>query len=133
MNHPLSDRIVSILRTVVPSLWGSAILFLTASVTLPETLTEYLGSEATVAVVTAIVIGGWYALWRWLEPKIPAWLTRIVLGSNSTPSYPPQEPKAVAPIPAPEEYEDEQDVPPLSDAEIVALRLRAARNKIGQP
>lgn len=124
----LSDRAVSILRTVVPSLWGSAILFVTANLALPEPLVEYLGSEATVAVVTALAITGWYAVWRTLEPQLPAWLTRIVLGSNQAPSYP----VPPAPAPAPElapEVEDalsEPTVQELTDAEIVAARRRIA-------
>lgn len=83
----ISDRVVSILRTVVPTAWGAAIAWLLATVALPTALAEYLAGEATVVVVTTLVIGLWYSLWRWLEPRLPAWLTRIVLGSNQPPEY----------------------------------------------
>jgi hypothetical protein len=91
--HPLSDRAVSWLRTTVPVLWGTivAAILRNASPHLPgdlgTALADWLGSETTLALVTAAAIAAWYALWRWAEPRIPDWLTRLVLGSARAPIY----------------------------------------------
>lgn len=81
----LSDKVVSLLRTVVPVIWGSAIAWLLTVVSLPAPVTGFLTDQTDIVVVVAIA--GWYAAFRWLEPRLPAWLTRIVLGSNQTPTY----------------------------------------------
>ena len=89
----LSDRAVSHLRTVVPVAWGSLVGLLLGWVAphlpgdLGDTLADLLGGEAAIALVSGLAIAGWYALWRRVEPRIPDWLTRIVLGSASAPSY----------------------------------------------
>lgn len=91
--HPFSDRAVSWLRTVVPVLWGSVVAAILRATTphlpgdLGTALADWLGSETTLALVTAAAIAAWYALWRWAEPRIPDWLTRLVLGSAQTPTY----------------------------------------------
>jgi hypothetical protein len=85
--NPLSDKVVSLLRTVVPVVWGSAIAWLLTVVALPAPVTGFLTNQTDVVVVVAIA--AWYAGFRWLEPKLPPWLTRIVLGSNQTPTYAP--------------------------------------------
>lgn len=36
-----------------------------------------------------MAMAGWYAIWRILEPRLPDWLTRVVLGSAVAPSYLP--------------------------------------------
>ena len=83
----LSDKVVSLLRTVVPVIWGSLIAWLLTVISLPASVTGFLTNQTDIVVVVAIA--GWYAGFRWLEPRLPAWLTRIVLGSNLTPSYAP--------------------------------------------
>ncbi|MBB5155098.1 hypothetical protein [Saccharopolyspora phatthalungensis] len=42
-------------------------------------------------LVVPLVLGAVYALLRWAEPQMPPWLTRILLGSNTPPTYPPTE------------------------------------------
>lgn len=90
---PISDRAVSWLRTVVPVLWGSAVAAILRATTphlpgdLGAALADWLGAETTLALVTAAAIAAWYALWRWAEPRIPDWLTRVVLGSALAPTY----------------------------------------------
>ena len=81
----LSDRVVSLLRTVVPALWGSAIAWLLTVISLPAPVSGFLTNQTDVVVV--VVIAGWYAGFRWLEPRLPARLTRVVLASNQTPTY----------------------------------------------
>ena len=82
--------LTSILRTVVPALWGSFILWVIGLIPALAPLKEQLLGLADIAlpIVTAVIIGGWYAFWRWLEPRLPDWLTRAVLGSAKTPVYP---------------------------------------------
>ena len=104
----LSDRAVSYLRTVVPVAWGSLVGLLLGWVAphlpgeLGDTLADLLGGEAAIALVSGLAIAGWYALWRRVEPQIPDWLTRIVLGSASTPVY---DPDVVIGVAAPDGYE----------------------------
>lgn len=78
-----------ILRTIVPALWGSLIGWALALLPILEPLRADLLAygDLAVPIITAILIGAWYAIWRWLEPRLPDWLTRILLGSAKTPSY----------------------------------------------
>ena len=79
-----------ILRTLVPSLWGSLIGLLVGAVPLLEPLRDQLLAygDLLVPVIASVIIGAWYALWSWLEPRLPAWLVRILLGSAHKPEYP---------------------------------------------
>lgn len=79
----------SILRTIVPAMWGSFIAWAIGLLPVLEPHREALLEYGTPlsAVVAAVLIGAWYAFWRWLEPRLPDWLTRAVLGSAQTPTY----------------------------------------------
>lgn len=83
----VSDFVVSLLRTVVPVLWGALITYLVslvpavASVLDPGTVAGW--GPAVAGFLTAV----WYAVMRKIEPYLPAWLTVIVLGSNKQPTY----------------------------------------------
>ena len=81
--------LTAILRTVVPALWGSVIAWLIGVLPILAPFQADLTglSDVILPVLTAVIIGAWYALWRWLEPKLPDWLTRAVLGSAKTPTY----------------------------------------------
>lgn len=83
------NLLTPILRTVVPALWGSVIAWLIGVLPILAPLEADLKGLADIAlpVITAVIIGGWYAFWRWLEPRLPDWLTRAVLGSAKTPVY----------------------------------------------
>lgn len=82
--------LTSILRTVVPALWGSLIAWLIGALPILAPLQSDLTGLADVLlpVLTAVIIAAWYAFWRWLEPRLPDWLTRAVLGSAKAPVYP---------------------------------------------
>ena len=81
--------LTSILRTVVPALWGSFIAWLIGVLPILAPLEADLRGLADILlpIITAVIIAAWYALWRWLEPRLPDWLTRAVLGSAKTPVY----------------------------------------------
>lgn len=81
--------LTAILRTLVPALWGSFIAWLLGLIpALAPLEAQLLGvSEMFIPVLTAVLIGAWYAFWRWLEPRLPNWITTAVLGSAKTPSY----------------------------------------------
>lgn len=81
--------LTSILRTLVPALWGSFIAWLLTLVPALEPVREQLISisDLAVPVLTAVIIASWYALWRRLEPLLPGWLTAALLGSRHAPIY----------------------------------------------
>lgn len=81
--------LTSMLRTLVPALWGAVVFWLIGRIpALAPLQDQILGlADIAVPVITAVIIGAWYAFWRWLEPRLPDWLTRAVLGSAKTPVY----------------------------------------------
>lgn len=81
--------LTALLRTIVPALWGSVITWLIGLLPILAPLeTDLRGlAQVILPVLTAVIIGAWYAFWRWLEPRLPDWLTRAVLGSAKTPAY----------------------------------------------
>lgn len=81
--------LTSILRTLIPAWWGLLIAKLLIAVPALEPLREQLLGWGDLAALTlsALIIGAWYALWRWLQPRLPDWLVKILLGSAKTPTY----------------------------------------------
>ena len=93
----MSDLVAAWLRTVVPGLYaaviGTALAWVAVHAAWVLDLLDLLNidpeSPAVVGAVVALVLAGWYAGWRKLEPYIPDWLTRVVLGSAKAPTYAP--------------------------------------------
>lgn len=81
--------LISVVRTVVPYLWGLFIGWLITVLPVLQPLENDLLSIGTLAlpILIAVISAAWYAFWRWLEPKLPDWLTRAVLGSAKAPEY----------------------------------------------
>lgn len=81
--------LTSILRTVVPYFWGLVVTWLITLLPVLAPLEEQLLGVETIAlpILAAVLSATWYAFWRWLEPQLPDWLTRAVLGSAQTPTY----------------------------------------------
>lgn len=81
--------LTSILRTMVPYVWGIIVGWVLSIVPVLEPLRADLLAYGNLAVpvIAAILAGAWYTLWRWLEPRLPDWLTRILLGSAKAPTY----------------------------------------------
>lgn len=82
--------LTSLLRTVVPYTWGLVVTWLITLLPLLAPLESQLLGLATIAlpILAAVLSAAWYAFWRWLEPRLPDWLTRAVLGSAQAPVYP---------------------------------------------
>ncbi|WP_263251645.1 hypothetical protein [Saccharopolyspora rosea] len=81
----MSDQFTAWLRTTVPAAWSALVAWL-ATLGAPDWMTGPLGDAGNIVIVP-IVLGAVYALLRWAEPRMPAWLTRILLGSTTPPVY----------------------------------------------
>lgn len=75
---------LSWIRTLVPVFWGWLLTFLATR--FPE-LHDALGDPALLTAVSGAVAALWYGLWRWLEARLPAPVTRFLLGANTAPHY----------------------------------------------
>lgn len=89
---------LSWLRTVVPVVWGFLLTFLATRFPVVHALV--LDNPHVYAVFEGLVTVLWYSLWRGLEGKLPAFLTRLLLGSNAQPTY-------IQPLPLARSAEDE--------------------------
>lgn len=90
MTTPLKPLLVSILRTVTSWAWGILIGWIIVAAPILQPFEEsLLGlNELALPTVVALISGAWYAGWRYLEPKLPDWARRALLGSAKTPVYP---------------------------------------------
>lgn len=81
----MSDFVRSVLRTAFPVAWGSLVAWL-VTLGLPASVTDTIAGfgQHAAEVVIAVVV---YAVVRWIEPHIPDWLTRVLLGSAKPPTY----------------------------------------------
>jgi hypothetical protein len=88
----MSDRFAAVLRTVVPSLWGSVLGFLVQHqvLTADQALNATpLGVQLAELVVIPAAIGVYYVAVRWLERQqwMPRWIVRILIGSAKQLAY----------------------------------------------
>lgn len=88
----MRDQITAVLRTVVPSLWGSGLAWLVDHNLLPAGAAldaAPLGVQLAELVVIPAAIGFYYAAVRWLESQtwMPRWAVRLLLGSARQPAY----------------------------------------------
>jgi hypothetical protein len=80
----LRDWGLSWIRTGVPVLWG---MLLTLLASRAPAVYELVNNPYMAALAVSLVTLAWYSLVRWLEPKLPPWLTRLVIGANTPPQY----------------------------------------------
>lgn len=84
----VGDRVASWLRTVVPSVWAVALAWLATRI---PALSQWIHHPAVVGLgdllAGAVALAVWYPFWRWLEPRLPNWLTTFVLGYPQAPTY----------------------------------------------
>jgi hypothetical protein len=85
----VSDIVVSIIRTVVPVAWGSALTWVATQLPFLEPHLNAAGATGLGAVLVATLTTLWYTLMRNVERFLPAWLTVLVLGANRPPTYDP--------------------------------------------
>ncbi|MEV6226833.1 hypothetical protein AB0L88_02930 [Saccharopolyspora shandongensis] len=83
----MSDQLTAWLRTIVPAAWSALVAWLITAGA-PDWLTDPLG-DAGPTLVVPVVLAAVYALLRWAEPRLPAWATRLLLGSAQPPTYTP--------------------------------------------
>lgn len=99
---PLKPLLISLLRTFVSWVWALFIAWLLVAVPIFQPFEEGLLGLAELAfpVLVAVIAAAWYALLRWVEPRLPNWLTRALLGAATAPVYPaPANPLDRAPGP----------------------------------
>lgn len=86
----LKPLLVSLLRTVVSWAWALVIGWLLVAVPIFQPFEDQLLalSELALPTLVAVIAAAWYALWRWIEPRLPDWLTAALLGSSKAPEYP---------------------------------------------
>lgn len=86
----MTSYLTSVLRTVVPMAWAAIVAWLLSngwiSTDLADTISTW--SPALTAAAVAVVGAVWYAVWRKLEPKLPDWVRRLLLGAAQAPTYP---------------------------------------------
>lgn len=82
----MTDRLTAWLRTVVPGWWAGVVTWL-VGLGLPESAGDYLAGAVDV-IVLPVVLGVVYAAIRWIEPRVPAWVARVLVGSARRPVYP---------------------------------------------
>lgn len=82
---------ISLLRTFVSWIWALFMGWLLLVLPIFDPFKEQLLALPDLALPTLIgvIAAAWYALWRWLEPRLPDWLTAALLGSAKTPTYIP--------------------------------------------
>lgn len=87
------DRIIALIRTVVPSLWGSALAWLIAKIPAIQGVADWLTATFEQDVVSALealfvvlVIAGFYTVARWAGARWP-WLEKWLLGRSLVPIY----------------------------------------------
>lgn len=97
----LRDWGLSWIRTGVPILWGYLLTFLASRA---PAVHELVANPYILGAVVGAVTLAWYSVVRWLEPRLPAWLTRIVIGANTPPSYAPP----ATPLRPADEFEGER-------------------------
>ena len=83
----LRDWGISIIRTGVPLVWGNLLVFLGSKIPALDGLLHDPQVIGLSTVLVAAVSLAWYALMRTVEPHLPPWLTRFVLGANTAPAY----------------------------------------------
>lgn len=84
----LSDYASSVIRTIVPAVWGTALAWLVSVGVLDQAAADGPGVAVGGFLVT-ICIGGFYIVARWLETQkwFPRWVSGILFGTSTAPRY----------------------------------------------
>lgn len=82
----LHAYLTSVIRTIVPAAWGTALAWLVSVGILDQAAAAGPGAAAGGFLVT-VAIGLYYLLARLVEPHLPPFLAAILLGSPAAPTY----------------------------------------------
>lgn len=83
MDEGLFNYGLGLVRTAVPAVWGWLLgLLVSWGLHLPASAAGPAQALITVALVVV-----WYAVWHAYERHLPPWLTRMIMGANTAPSY----------------------------------------------
>lgn len=84
----LGDYGMSVVRTVVPTAVGATVAYLVSKGVDIDVLPD-VDEEQTLTTGAVIVSGwAWYALARWIEPRVPSWVTTVMGLVGKPPTYP---------------------------------------------
>lgn len=82
----MSDTFTAWLRTIVPTLWAAGLAWLLVHIPVLQSVAAPLGALGTVVAVP-VVLAIYKSVLAWLEPRLPAWLARLLAGSALRPTY----------------------------------------------
>lgn len=82
----LSDRAVAWIRTVVPGAWAALVAVLVVKFPALQPVAGSLGGFGGV-IVLAAALALWKLVFGWLEPRLPSWLTTVLLGYPVSATY----------------------------------------------
>jgi hypothetical protein len=83
----LSDYLTSVIRTLVPILWGTALAWLVSVGVLDQAAAAHPGAGVGGFLVT-LCVGAFYILARAAEPHLPPLLATLLFGRAQPPRYP---------------------------------------------
>jgi hypothetical protein len=81
----MTEMLTAWVRTVVPAAWAAVVAWAVSLGLPPEFSDELNGLAGTLLVPLSLTVV--YAAIRWIEPKLPDWLSRLLTGSAKLPSY----------------------------------------------
>lgn len=88
----MTDKVTALVRTVVTAWWASVVTWL-VGLGIPAPAADWLHGALDV-IVLPTVLAVVYAAIRWVEPRLPVWLRRVLAGSTRTPTYTPLQQRA---------------------------------------
>ncbi|RJQ68071.1 hypothetical protein D5S17_32735 [Pseudonocardiaceae bacterium YIM PH 21723] len=81
----MSDRVIALLRTLIPSAWGTALAYLLAHWPVTAPVVHLLGPLGDTVLVP-LAIAAWYWAARKAEAHIPGWARAILSGHPALPT-----------------------------------------------
>ncbi|MCO7195634.1 hypothetical protein [Pseudonocardia sp. McavD-2-B] len=98
MNETGSNYFTSVIRTVIPTAWGTALAWLVSVGILDQAVADGPG-EAVGGFLVPLAIGLYYLAARWIDaqPWAAPWLSRLLLGAASQPAYVPPASRSTQP------------------------------------
>lgn len=88
MNETKGNYLTSVIRTVIPTLWGTVLAWFVSVGVLDQAAADGPG-QAVGGFLVTIAVGVYYIAARWIETQqwAPPWLVGILLGRPAAPVY----------------------------------------------